>query len=172
VWGVEPSVDAVRHADAAVRGCIRVGPYEHATFADESFDVVCGFQVLDHAPDPGALVDAVRGDLKPGGVAFFINHDSGAWSARLFGELSPIVDVGHTVLFDKRTMRALFERYGFRVHDVFTVRNTYPLRYWMRMAPLPRALKEALSGWLARSRVGGLAMTIGAGNLGLIATKE
>jgi len=172
VDGVEPSVDAVRHAPENLRGRIRVGSYERDTFPDNSFDVVCGFQVLDHAADPAALVRAVLEDLKVGGVALFINHDSGAWSARLLGELSPIVDVGHTVLFDKRTMRALFERCGFRVYDVFSVRNTYPLRYWTKMAPLPGVMKGPLLSWLTRSRLGDLALTISAGNLGLIASKD
>ncbi len=172
VHGVEPSVDAARQAPERVRGRIRIGTYERDTFADNYFDVVCGFQVLDHAADPAALLGATLEDLKPGGVALFINHDSGAWSARLLGELSPIIDVEHTVLFDKRTMRGLFEHCGFRVHEVFTVRNTYPLRYWIKMAPLPHVMKVPLLSWLTRSRLGGLALTISAGNLGLIATKE
>ena len=100
VYGVEPSVDAVRHAPENLGARICVGAYERDTFPDNYFDVVCCFQVLDHAPDPAALVRAAFEDLKAGGVALFINHDSGAWSARLLGELSPIVDVEHTVLFE------------------------------------------------------------------------
>jgi SAM-dependent methyltransferase len=171
VYGIEPSVDAVRQAPESVRDCIRIGSYGRDTFADNSFDIVCGFQVLDHASDPAALLCATLEDLKPGGVALFINHDCGAWSARLLGELSPIIDVEHTALFDKRTMRGLFESCGFLVQEVFTVRNTYPLRYWTKMAPLPRVMKGPLLSWLTRSRLGALALTISAGNLGLIATK-
>jgi len=126
--------------------------------------------VLDHAPDPIALLQACRKDLRPGGVALFINHDCGALSARLLGELSPIIDVEHTVLFDKRTMQRTFEKCGFQVRDVFAVRNSYPLSYWTKLAPLPKPLKTPLLSVLHGSGAGRLPLTMSAGNLGLIAT--
>ena len=168
--GVEPSAHAIAHAPIELRAAIRPGLYTAETFPAASVDVVCGFQVLDHAPDPAALLTAAHEDLRPGGVALFINHDCGAWSARLLGEASPIVDVEHTVLFDKRTVARLFEKCGFRVHEVFSVRNTYPLRYWLRMAPVPRALKALLLR-VAESGLGRIPVTLRAGTLGIIACK-
>lgn len=170
-WGVEPSVGAVEHASPQVRPNIRIGLYDRTTFAPEQFDVICAFQILDHAPDPAAMLRACHEHLKPGGVALFINHDSGALSARLLGELSPIVDVEHTVLFDQKTMRRIFERCGFRVHEVFSVRNTYPLQYWAKMTPLPGPLKSAAQTVLAQSGLGKIPITLKAGNLGTIAVK-
>lgn len=172
VWGVEPSADAIEHAPEPLRGHIYKGLYGADTCSAGSFDLVCGFQVLDHAPDPIALLMACRKDLKPGGVALFINHDCGALSARLLGELSPIVDVEHTVLFDKRTMRRAFEKCGFNVREVFAVRNSYPLAYWAKLAPLPRPVKMPLLALLQSSGVGRLPLTMSAGNLGLIATVD
>ncbi len=171
VWGVEPSTEAVSKAADQVRSTIRPGLYSGDTFPANHFDVICGFQVLDHAPDPAALLGACFKDLKPGGVALFINHDCGGLSNRLLGKLSPIIDVEHTVLFDTRTMRRMFEKCGFAVHDVFSVRNTYPLSYWTKLAPLPRAVKSPLLSLLARVRVGKIPITLSAGNLGIIATK-
>jgi SAM-dependent methyltransferase len=171
VWGVEPSTEAVARAPAALAARIRPGLYDRDTFPAGHFDVVCGFQVLDHVPDPAALVEACLEHLKPGGVALFINHDCGALSARLLGELSPIVDVEHTVLFDRRTMRRLFEASGFRVVEVFGARNTYPLGYWAKLAPLPRPAKALLLRVLEGSGAGRIPVTLRAGNLGLVATK-
>jgi len=170
-WGAEPSVAAVEQASERVRSRIRIGLYDRTTFAPEQFDLICAFQILDHAPDPAAMVRACVEHLRPGGIVLFINHDAGALSARLLGELSPIVDVEHTVLFDQGTMRHLFEHCGLRVQRVFSVRNTYPLHYWAKMAPLPGPLKEGIRSVLERSGLGRVPVTLKAGNLGLIAMK-
>lgn len=170
-WGVEPSVAAVEQASPRVRDRIRIGLYERATFAPEQFDLVCAFQILDHAPEPAEMLRACHAHLRPGGVALFINHDAGALSARLLGELSPIVDVEHTVLFDQRTMRGIFEHCGFRVERVFSVRNTYPLQYWAKMAPLPGPLKSAAQTVLRGSGLGRIPISLKAGNLGAVAVK-
>lgn len=171
VWGVEPSTEAISKADADVRRTIRAGLYSEETFPASHFDVICGFQVLDHTPDPAGVLLACMKDLRPGGVALFINHDCGGLSNRLLGELSPIIDVEHTVLFDKRTMRRIFEKCGFVVQEVFSVRNTYPLSYWTKLAPLPRALKSPLLSLLDSGALGKIPLTLRAGNLGIIATK-
>lgn len=171
VWGVEPSTDAVSKADDDLRGNIRSGLYFSDTFPANHFDVICGFQVLDHTPDPVGVLLACIKDLKPGGVALFINHDCGGLSNRLLGEFSPIIDVEHTVLFDKRTMRRIFEKCGFVVREVFSVRNTYPLSYWTKLAPLPRAMKSPLLSLLDSVSLGKIPITLRAGNLGIIATK-
>ncbi len=171
-WGVEPSVAAVEQASPRVRERIRIGLYDGTTFAPGQFDLICAFQILDHAPDPAAMLRACFAHLRPGGVALFINHDAGALSARLLGELSPIVDVEHTVLFDQTTMRRLFERCGFRVERVFSVRNTYPLQYWAKMTPLPGPLKSATQSVLRWSGLGRIPITLKAGNLGAVAVKS
>jgi SAM-dependent methyltransferase len=171
VWGVEPSTEAVSKASDDVRANIHQGLYGSDTFPANHFDVICAFQVLDHAPDAAALLQACVKDLKPGGVALFINHDCGGLSNRLLGELSPIIDVEHTALFDKRTMRRIFEKCGFVVREVFSVRNTYPLSYWTKLAPLPRVVKSPLLALLASVPVGKIPITLSAGNLGIIATK-
>jgi SAM-dependent methyltransferase len=171
VAGVEPSAEAIALASDAVRPHISPGLYRPGLFSPGSFDVICAFQVFDHVPDPASVLRAVREDLREGGLALFINHDAGGVLNRLLGESSPIVDIEHTVLFDKSSMRLLLERCGFTVRDVFSVRNTYPLDYWCRLAPLPASLKPKLDRLLSATGAGKLPITLGAGNLGVIASK-
>jgi SAM-dependent methyltransferase len=171
VGGVEPSREAISRASERVRSKIVPGLYSRESFPKEHADLVCAFQVFDHVPDPAGLLEAVREHLVPKGVALFVNHDAGALSARLLGERSPIVDVEHTALFDQATMRKIFEKKGFLVKETFAVENTYPLGYWTRLAPLPRLLKGAALGVLEATRLGRVAVSLKAGNLGLIAVR-
>ena len=170
--GIEPSREAVESAPARVRAGIKLGLYRRDSFSRGRFDAVCAFQVFDHVPDQKAMLQACFEHLRPGGMALFINHDRGGLLSRILGERSPIVDVEHTALFDKSTMRRIFTECGFRVRRVFDVRNTYPLSYWAHLAPLPGSLKAAALSFLSGSTLGKLPVTLQAGNLGLVATRD
>jgi SAM-dependent methyltransferase len=152
--------------DRIVCGVMRPG-----LFPSECFDVVCLFQVFDHLPDPGAVLDACREALRPGGLVLAINHNIGAVSARLLGERSPIVDVEHTYLYSHTTMARLFAARGFMVKSQGAVWNTYRLRYLARLLPLPRGIKGPLLRWLGAHWPGRVRLRVPLGNLFLIAQK-
>jgi SAM-dependent methyltransferase len=169
VYGVEPSRHAVEIASPRVRGNIRNDLFQDGLFPPGSFDIVCAFQVFDHMTRPNDVLDACRRVLAPGGIALFINHDAGAWTNRLLGERSPIIDVEHIYLYNRDTMRRIFSKHGFDVLNVFPVKNRYPLYYWCQMSPLPAGLKGRIMQYLLRSPLGHRTLSWKAGNLGLIA---
>ena len=109
--------------------------------------------------------------LRPGGLALFINHDVGAWTNRLLGARSPVIDIEHIYLFDTRTMPRIFQKNGFEVVDVFAVENSYPLHYWMKMAPLPAGWKKKVIPALKQTGLGRIELSWKAGNLGLLARR-
>ncbi len=171
VRGIEPSEDALRQAPAGIRSQIVGDVFREGLFPEEHFDVVCAFQVFDHLIDPNQALRGCWQVLRPGGLALFINHDVGALTNRLLGERSPIVDVEHTFLYDRKTMAKLFTKNGFEVLRVFSVENRYPLHYWCKMAPLPVTLKQTLLPRLRRSRLGLIPLPLKAGNLGIVARR-
>ena len=139
VHGVEPSSDAVDRAPEAVRGRIINDVFRDGLFPTGHFSLVCAFQVFDHLAHPNAVLKACRQILRPGGVvALFINHDIGTWTNRLLGARSPIIDIEHIYLYNQESMTRIFCKNGFEVLRVFPVEDSYPLYYWIRMAPLRR----------------------------------
>jgi SAM-dependent methyltransferase len=172
---IEPSADAERRFAPPrpnarfVRAMFEPGVLERAGVAQAS--LVCFFQMLDHLPDPTRFVRAVHDALEPGGVAVCVTHDTSALTARLLGEASPIYDIEHTYLFNRKNLGRLFEKAGFASARAFPIANDYALRYWMAMAPLPRGLKERVRAAVARSRVGALRLRLFMGNMALIAQK-
>jgi SAM-dependent methyltransferase len=172
VDGAEPSVQAVAALPSGLGARVHRGFFETGIYPENAFSLVCGFHVLDHLADPNRCLQAVREVLVQDGVVFMICHDIGAPAARLLGRRCPMIDIEHPVLYDRRTVTGLFEKNGFVVLDQFGVRNTYPLSYWLRLAPLPGTLKGAALALCTTSGLGRMPLTVNFGNMGVIARKR
>jgi SAM-dependent methyltransferase len=168
VVGVEPSLNAVEAAAPRVRDHIRIGCFRDGLFPAGYFSIVCGFQVFDHLANPNETLEACRRVLRPGGVILLIHHDAGAWTNRILGERSPIIDVEHIYLYNRQTMSRILAKNGFEVLRVLAVRNCYPISYWASLAPLPSGLKRRLVPVLRGSALGRCAVAWNAGNLGIV----
>ncbi len=171
VRGVEPSADAVAKAPPELDGAIVRDVMRGGLFSHESFDAVCLFQVLDHIPHPVELLEECLAVLRPGGWILALNHDVSAWSARVLGERSPIVDIEHTYLYSPATMRGVFAKAGFAQAQVHRVCNTYSLAYLTQLLPLPAGVKSRLLAGLSAGPAGRFRVTVPLGNLCLIARR-
>lgn len=169
VIGVEPSTDAIAHASDAVRPTIIQDMMGPGIIPPGSVSAITLFQVLDHIPDPLALLEACREALRPGGVILAWNHNVEAVSARVLGDRSPIVDVEHTYLYSPATMDKLFTAAGFASVDVRSVKNLYSISYLTHLVPIPRRAKEAILPRLRRTRLGRKELRVPLGNLCLTA---
>jgi SAM-dependent methyltransferase len=168
VFGVEPSEDSVAKA-GDLRNEISTGFFEEAEYERNTFDLICCFQTLDHVIDPAGVLRKAYELLRPGGVLYIIVHNEHALQARLFGERSPIYDVEHIYLFNPKTLSRVCEKASFQNIEVFSVCNTYPLDYWLRMSPIPgRNFWRKASDWLGVSQ---MPVCVPAGNIGAIARK-
>ena len=169
--GVEPSVSAGRLRDPDPRIEVVSDVMRRGVFPARSFDVVCLFQTLDHLPDPAAVLDECASALRPGGLLLALNHDVGAWSAKLLGERSPIVDIEHTYLYDQRTMTRLVTQRGFEVLAVGRALNRVSLQHLLHLAPVGDRARRVLEGAFRRSHLGGVSIWVPLGNLFLIARR-
>lgn len=170
--GIEPSHAAIAAAAPAIRGLIRAGVFNEADFAPASFDLICCFQTLEHVPDPRALVQSCARLLRPGGVLALVTHDYTAPLNRLLGRRSPIIDIEHLQLFCRPSLDRLLRDAGLPPQSMRTLVNRYPLRYWLRLAPLPGGVRRTLSSLLGLARAGRVRLGVDVGNLLAIGRKS
>jgi SAM-dependent methyltransferase len=171
VVGVEPSEAPIEAAKPAIRGYLKFGIFAAEQFATDSLDLITCFQVIEHVWDPVKIAGDALTLLKPGGLFMVVAHDRRAFSARIMGTKSPIFDIEHLQLFDKPTGIALLRNAGFASVKVRSVRNKYPVDYWIKLFPLPITLKSAVRGMAKTSGIGNLLLSLPAGNLALIGRK-
>jgi SAM-dependent methyltransferase len=163
--GVEPSSAAIAAAPTYRRAWIQEGMFDEKNFAPESFDLICCFMTMEHVRDPNIIAHAAHRLLRAGGAFVTVTHDYRSPVNRLLGKRSPIIDIEHMQLFSNRSVRHLFESAGYSDVTVKAFVNTYALRYWMRLAPLPRGMKSAVSSLMASIGLDNVKVGINVGNL-------
>lgn len=169
-YGLEPSRKAANFLPKGIsKKRIIINTFNSGHFQKDYFDLVCSFQVIDHILNPNQFIKDCFKILKPGGYCFLINHDAKSLTANILGERSPIIDVQHIYLFDKRTIKKIFENNNFLVTKVFNTRSIYTLQYWIDMAPLNSSTKRLLSRIF--SPLLRLKIPLRVGNMAIIAQK-
>lgn len=171
VYGVEPGKKSVEKANSKIKKNIVVDIFRPGLFKKNFFDVVCCFQTLDHIPDPNSFLQECFAVLKKGGLVLFLNHDVSSLSARILREGSPIIDIEHTYLFDKKTMTQIFKKHRFKILEVSDATNIHHLSHWIHLFPFPRLIKILLSRFLEFTHLGKIKIKLNPGNVVLIAKK-
>jgi len=163
VGGVEPSDGPVAAAGPDVAGLIEHGVFRPEVRPAASLSLVTCFQTIEHVPDPAELVAQAMRLLKPGGVLALVCHDRRAPVNRLLGLRSPILDLEHQQLFSPASATRLLHGAGLVEVRHRTIRNRYPLRYWVRLLPgRAGGLAERLVAWAG---VGDRPVELPVGNL-------
>lgn len=143
VAGQEYSTTAVERVRETLGIDVRDGQLEDAGFEDNSFDVVCFWDVLEHVPDPGSFLATVARITRPGGVVALSCPYVSSLPARMLGTkwwtLKPWEHIWH---FTPRTLARALTEAGLR-----------PLT--IRLNPLSRANFTRLDSVVALARAGG-----------------
>lgn len=172
VIGIEPSRAAIDAADPGVRSLIREGIFVESDFEAESFDLICCFQTLEHVPDPRALVESCARLLRKGGLLAMVTHDYRAPVNRLLGSRSPIIDIEHLQIFCRESLDWLISHSGLQTVSIEAFSNCYRLNYWLRLAPVPAALKPAIIKLATATGIGNFKLRVNVGNLLSIGRKN
>jgi SAM-dependent methyltransferase len=138
--GVDVSSAAVEAARARGREVLQGDVDAPLPFADESFDGVVMKDLLEHVPDPVAVVSEAHRLLRAGGLAFASSPDAQRWVWD---------DYTHRRPFTRKAFRKLFEDQGFTIERV-GYESVMPgigiVSGWTRRKRRPRAL--AALAWL------------------------
>ncbi len=153
--GLEPAPAFARHAREAVGVDVRDGRLEDLAGADETWDVVTMWHVLEHVPEPVAALRIVRDVLAPGGAVVLEVPNVESTAARMLGASWTHLDAdAHVSHFGPATLRLALERAGLRVEWTGTVVHDAYLRGRERVAPraLAHRVKLAARGGALASR--------------------
>lgn len=88
---------------------------------NQLFDVVTLFDVLEHVPDPAAVLRAVREHLRPGGIALIFCPNLDSVGLSILKERSSLVMPSeHLFYFTPKSLRGLIERNALEVVEFQT----------------------------------------------------
>jgi cyclopropane fatty-acyl-phospholipid synthase-like methyltransferase len=163
VAGIEPSIHAINSSDLSVRENI-----QHTTLESfqrkHGFNIVTCFQTIEHVNDLNGLVVKSKELLLDQGHLVFVCHDRLSLVNRILGERSPIFDIEHLQILNKRGVKLLLQMNGFVDVKINSISNKYPISYWLLLAPIPKFIKTFIDkkrnkwylSWGIRIRVGNL----------------
>jgi SAM-dependent methyltransferase len=127
VDGIEFSPEGARRAAARLGRPVAVGDLVRERVLRGPYDVVTLWHVLEHLPDPGAMLDAARARLRPGGLlaAAVPNLDNLPFRTAYVvarGRRPPLYEEGarepHLTHFSPATLRALLAARGFEAVEI------------------------------------------------------
>jgi len=104
---LDHGLDVVRDADT--KFLASRGPFDAAVMLD----------VLEHMLDPGTTLDRLHATMRPGAQLLLTTGDYGSLLSRAMGKHWRLMTPPqHLWFFSSRTVTALLERHGFRVHTI------------------------------------------------------
>jgi len=166
VRGLDLNEAAIAEAQREFGDRVHAGPLDERAFPGERFDVVTLIDVLEHVPDPAALLASIAPRLAPGGIAVAVLPDTGSLACRLLGRRWPHYNAEHLYYWSASSVRRFLEREGWRVRSLRRgVRKTFTAHYLDRYARrLGRTLVPGLGA------LGGLRLRIPTGEMLVIAS--
>lgn len=169
--GVEPSRAAIETAAPDIKPLIRKGMFDSTQHTKDSYDLITCFQTLEHVENPLEFSKQIYELLDSGGAYFTITHNFKGMLNRFMSFSSPIYDIEHYQLFSKKSLHKLLDSCGFKDIHVFSIQNTYPLHYWLKLLPLPQKFAATFVSLSKCLKFGHIPMSMNVGNIGVIGFK-
>lgn len=136
---------------------VRAGTLHEAAFPESAFDALTMMDLIEHVPDPGALVSEAARVVRPGGALAILTPDAGAVSSRALGHRWPEVrrPGEHTILFSVEGLSRLLTRNGFVAcawHSIGKIASLATLA--ADVSPVAPSVTGRLRAWLAQRPAG------------------
>jgi ubiquinone/menaquinone biosynthesis C-methylase UbiE len=144
-YGIDLSVPHVRNATEKLHlPNITLGTLEETAYPNEFFEVVAGFNFLEHVPDPRKTLQEIYRILKPGGLlTVMCPNIAGIFHTlmpELLGDNDPLriswIPPEHLSYFNKANLRLLLESVGFtEVEDASEGMSSLWLQFGPQIGP-------------------------------------
>jgi 2-polyprenyl-3-methyl-5-hydroxy-6-metoxy-1,4-benzoquinol methylase len=120
VQGLEPDPRAAGFARAHGLEILEM-PIERAPLDRNGFDAITMSHVIEHVPDPVAVLSDARRALKPGGILLVSTPNANSWGHSMFGpSWYPLEPPRHFHIFRPENLAACAERAHLQVVDLRT----------------------------------------------------
>ena len=153
-WGLDLNPEAVRVSRQGFGDRVAQGELDASAFPGIDFDVVTLIDVLEHVPDPAALLARVHQRLLPGGVLAAVLPNAASFTRRIFGRRWPHYAPEHLFFFTPAALRRQLVAAGFHVREIRTgFRKTYTAEYLEAYAAVTGAWRPPGLRWLGRRQL-------------------
>ncbi|HZQ66951.1 MAG TPA: class I SAM-dependent methyltransferase [Terriglobales bacterium] len=140
-YGIEMSKAVAEQARVSAGAEVFVGDVLDASYAENTFDAVTAFHVMEHMYNPREVMAKVLSWLKPGGVFTITLPNIDSLEARIFGGYWFGLDVPrHLWQFSPRALAAMAASVGLEVVEVGTTRSCY----------LDNSIRNGIAEWKLR----------------------
>jgi SAM-dependent methyltransferase len=151
---------------------IRQGDLFQQDYEAGSFDVITLWDVIEHTGNPRAVLQRCRELLRPGGVLVVNYPDIGSWIARVLRRRWLFLSSVHLHYFDRRTVRLMLEKTGYRVEKIRPHFQILEMDYLLhRGAALSRKLSRIARSLVRLLRIGGTSVPYWLGQTFVISRK-
>ena len=169
--GVEPSRWMAEFGRRTYGVDVRDGVLREGLFADESFDVITLWDVLEHVPNPRLLLDLIVRLLRPNGTFILSYPDFRSIMGRLLGDRWPFWLSVHLLYYDRATILKQLALSDLCAQRLMPYWMTLPLGYVVERAMPYVAPLRILSGFVKGTSIGRIPVTYNIGQTIVVAKR-
>ena len=138
--GLDLNPEAIGIAKRRFGDRVALGELGDAAFPGLRFDAISLIDVLEHVPDPAALLGRVRERLAPGGALAALLPNAASLTRRVMGSRWQHYTPEHLFFWNPAALSRLLESSGFQLRGIRTgIRKTYTAEYLIAYAAVTGA---------------------------------
>jgi 2-polyprenyl-3-methyl-5-hydroxy-6-metoxy-1,4-benzoquinol methylase len=172
VTGIELSSKAIDCANINIKQRIINKPFYSKYFNENHFDLIFSAMVIEHFTDINRFFSDVNKILRPGGVQVIIAHNESHFLSKLLKNKHPIINDEHVSVFSPKTLEKILQKHNFEIISIKSLKNYYPIKYWLKMLPINSKAKSIINKCLNKSNMGMKQIGIKAGNIVALVKKR
>jgi 2-polyprenyl-3-methyl-5-hydroxy-6-metoxy-1,4-benzoquinol methylase len=152
---------------------ITPGTIDSIAYPDGFFDVITLWDVIEHVPNPTAVLQRCHRLLRPGGFLYLNYPDYGSYASKLMGKRWVFLLSVHIYYFTRKTIAKMLEKNAFTPMRFRTHFQTLSVGYLVfRMQPYSKLLYKIGNAFVSLLHLKNFPIKYWLGQSGIIAKKK